>query len=419
MAGAVRGSGGKSLASEYERHRRAVIGMLAKRFPRLADDEKLALYHDAWARVLTKRERGEEIESLRAYLIATSAAEALHSLSRGKPPAPVGPDDPLLTTLPDEGIPIEEEVIRRDQVRIARDLIDSLDRRQREVMKLRWDLQLSGREVRAALGLSQRQYQRLVEQSAVAIADRVKELKDGTWSRRQKSLLAACLVQVENGPERRVGIASDRRRKEAQRLLESDPHVAALYAEVRTALRGAAAFLPLPVIVGSADASAATRLTDLVAEVRNHVAGAVETGKQQATSLYLRVGDPSMFSTARPGTIVAVAALAVGGGTVAAHEVVSERSSETVASAQELRGGTEPTEPALSPTRRRQEADKRKNAQQRRPAAPLSAGGTTQSSTTATAPISSPPPAASQPAPPPASDPPPAPSSGKEFSFED
>jgi hypothetical protein len=42
--------GGDSPEGEYERHRDAVLGMLAKRFPRLDEDERLAIYHDAWAR---------------------------------------------------------------------------------------------------------------------------------------------------------------------------------------------------------------------------------------------------------------------------------------------------------------------------------------------------------------------------------
>jgi RNA polymerase sigma factor (sigma-70 family) len=216
----MRGAGGDSPEGEYERYRRAVLGMLAKRFPRLDDDERLAIYHDAWTRVYVKRERGEPIGALRAYLLATAGAEALHAVSRGRTPTPVGPDDPRLEALADDAPLPDEQVVTRDQARIARGLLDTLDERQRDVLKLRWDLQLSAAEVRAALGLTERQYRRLAEEGAVALASRVEELQSGQWSRRTRSLLVACLVEVTGDGKRRVGIASRRQREEAQRLLE-------------------------------------------------------------------------------------------------------------------------------------------------------------------------------------------------------
>ncbi|HYI99343.1 MAG TPA: hypothetical protein VEX36_06675 [Thermoleophilaceae bacterium] len=310
--------GGETPAGEYARHRRAVLGMLAKRFPRLDQDDRLAIYHDAWTRVLAKRQRGEEILSLRAFLLATAGAEALNAVTRRKPPSPIGPDDPLLAALADEGASVEEQVVTRDQARIARNLLDSLDERQRDVLKLRWDLQLSGAEVRAALGLSERQYQRLAEEGAAAIAERVEQLQDGTWSRRQRSLLAACLVRVTKDGDQRVGIASDEQRKEAQRLLESDPHVAALFSEVRAALRRGAALLPLPALLLDGDALAATRVTELA---RGQLTDLLQAAKQHATSLYLRTADPTLLTTSRPGAAMATiaAGLALTGGAYGVH----------------------------------------------------------------------------------------------------
>jgi DNA-directed RNA polymerase specialized sigma24 family protein len=320
----MRRVGGKSSADEYELHRLTVLAMLGKRFPRLDEDERLSIYHDAWARVLGKRERGEKIHSLKAYLLATTAAEALHVLSRGRVPTPVGPDDPRLTALSDDAPPVDEQVVDRDQARIARDLLDTLDRRQRDVLKLRWDLQLSASEVRAALGLSERQYKRLAEEGAVAIAKRVEELQSGEWSQRTRSLLVACLVEVTRDGQRRVGIASRRQREEAQRLLESDPHVAALYAEVRRSVRGAAALLPLPVLAFDRPDGSLARLAELASEVRGQLSNAVEGAKSQATSLYVRAADPALISGGpRPTTaVVAVSgALALGGGAYATHEI--------------------------------------------------------------------------------------------------
>jgi len=322
----MRGVGGDSPGGEYERHRLAVLGMLAKRFPRFDEDERLAIYHDAWARVLSKRERGERIASLRAYLLATSGAEALSILSRGRVPTPVAPDDSRLATLSDDSPPVDEQVVIRDEARIARRLLDTLDERQRNVLKLRWDLQLSGREVRAALGLTERQYRRLAEEGAAALAERVEELDSGQWSRRTRSLLVACLVEVTRDGERRTGIASHRQRAEAQRLLESDPHVAALYAEVRRSVRGVAALLPLPVFVASPSIGAVDDLAQLASDLRSHLADAIEVSKQHAISLYIRTANPSLMASApRPGAaFVAIASvLAVGGGAYGFHEATS------------------------------------------------------------------------------------------------
>lgn len=414
MAGAVnRRAGGESLEGEYERHRGVVLGMLAKRFPRFDEGERLAIYHDSWMRALTKLRRGEEIDSLRAYLLATAGAEALNAVTRRKPPPTLELDDALLATVADEQTEVDEQVVMRDQLRLARELIDSLEPRQRDVIKLRWDLQLSGSEIRAALGLSRRQYQRLVEESSVAIAERVTELRDGSWSRRKRSLLAACLVQVESEDgRRRVGIASERQRAEAQRLLESDPHVAALYVEVRRALNRAAALLPLPVLLPGGEASAATRLAELASDARAQLSNAVETAKQQATSTYLRLGDPTALSSARPGTLAAVAAgsLVVGGGAYGAYEQVSAptvTAAPIVATAPStpLSTATKPAAPKPKPTR-----PKRRERKQAAPRpSPVSTNQSTQ--------VAQPAPLAPQPQPSPQ---PPESSSpeGNEFSFE-
>jgi DNA-directed RNA polymerase specialized sigma24 family protein len=356
----MRGLGGDSPEGEYERHRAAVLGMLAKRFPRLDADERLATYHDAWTRVLAKRERGERIDSLRAYLLATAGAEALHVLSRGKVPTPVGPDDPRLAGLSDGAPPLDEQVVTRDQARIARSLLDTLDERQRDVLKLRWDLQLSGSEVREALGLSTRQYRRLAEEGAIAIAERVEELQSGQWSRRTRSLLVACLVEVTQDGQRRVGIASRRQREEAQRLLESDPHVAALYAEVRRSARGATALLPLPIFVLDPAGGPITQLAELASDARGQLTHTFEAFKQQTTSLYIRAADPALMTGGpRPSTaIVAVAGvLAVGGGTYGAYEAASSPEPLSASAVPQASAATpvapSPSTPSPAPTPKR------------------------------------------------------------------
>jgi DNA-directed RNA polymerase specialized sigma24 family protein len=382
------------------------MGMLGKRFPRLDEDERLAIYHDAWTRVLAKRERGERFTSLRAYLLATSGAEALNVLSRGRVPTPVGPDDPRLAALSDDSPPLDEQVVTRDQARIARSLLDTLNERQRDVLKLRWDLQLSGAEVRTALGLTTRQYRRLAEEGAIALAERVEERESGQWSRRTRSLLVACLVEVTQDGERRIGIASRRQREEAQRLLESDPHVAALYAEVRRSVRGAAALLPLPVLAHGPDhGPSAHQLAELISDLRSQLTHALETARQHTTSLYLRAADPALLSSGpRPGTaVVAVAgALALGGGAYGAHEITSHPAAPTTA-AQPPAAITQPTpSPKAKPDPEPMSNPKPTTPQPRPPAPPSQP------------PTSTPTPPPAQPTPTPTQPPKPT-----EFGFED
>jgi RNA polymerase sigma factor (sigma-70 family) len=324
----MRGAGDDPWEGEYERHRVVVLRMLARRFPRLDEDERLAIYHDAWLRAYSKRERGEQIVSLRAYLLATTGAEALHMLSRGKVPMPIGPDDARLASIADGAPPVDEQVVMRDQVRIARSLLDALDERQRDVLKLRWDLQLTGEEVRSALGLTTRQYRRLAEEGAAALVDRLEELENGQWSRRMRSLLTACLVEVgDDDGERRRGFASRRQRAAAQRLIDSDPHAAALYAELRRSGRRATALLPLPVAAFEREPSELlARVLEGLSAVRDGAAHGVEAVRQQATSVYLRVADPTLLVAGpRPGAAAAVAvgALALGGGAYATNHLVA------------------------------------------------------------------------------------------------
>jgi RNA polymerase sigma factor (sigma-70 family) len=402
----MRGAGGDSPGGEYERYRAPVLGMLAKRFPRLDADERLAIYHDAWTRVLSMRERGETIRSLRAYLLATTGAEALHALSRGRVPTPVGPDDPRIEALSDGAPALDEQVVTRDQARIARDLLDTLDERQRDVLKLRWDLQLSGSEVRAALGLSERQYRRLAEEGAVAIAERVEELESGQWSRRTRSLLTACLIEVTQDGKRRVGIASRRQREEAQRLLETDPHVAALYAEIRRSIRGATALLPLPAFAAGSTSGLFGQLAELAADARAHLSSTVETVKQQATSLYIRAADPAIFSSGpRPGTaMVAIAGtLALGGGAYATHEATSTPRAASAAAAPSQTttpSPPPPTPPRQLPTKRADKPSGPRPKPEPEPTVPVS-----------------PQPAPAQPTPTPAQ--PIQPTQANEFGFED
>lgn len=312
-------------AVEYEEHEGAVLAMLASRFPRRFDaGERRGLYHEAWASVIEKRASGERVEKLRAFLLKAAHGHAMKRLESDRARL-VELEDRLLAELPAEDYSTEERVLIGDQARIAREVIDALGGRQRALFKLRWDLQLGAPEVRAALGLSEKQYKRLAEEGAAAIAKRVTELNDGTWTRRQRSLITACLVKVTLADGTTVAFASETQRAELRRLLDSDPAVAAIYADVQATLHHSAALLPLPTLV--TDEATGGRLSEIAASIKAPVADLLGAGKQHAAAAYVRAGDPTPLVGARPGAIAATMAscLAVGGGTYCAVEGLPNR----------------------------------------------------------------------------------------------
>src|SRR3954468_11927722 len=133
-----------SAAGEYSRHRQKALAVLARRFPRLQEDERLDIYHAVWASVLEKRRKGERIENLEAYLMGGIDKRALKRLGRADARRRVSLD-PLgdeMTRMPDDDPSPEERVVLMDELRCAREIVDDLDGREREVIKLRFDLGL-------------------------------------------------------------------------------------------------------------------------------------------------------------------------------------------------------------------------------------------------------------------------------------
>ena len=112
-----------SAAGEYELHRRRVTGVLERRFPRLDPDERLELYHSAWARVLEKRRRGDDdIRNLEAYLVGVADKLALKRLTRAdaRRRVSVDPLEEAMTGLPDEAASPEEQVLIEQRFREQR-----------------------------------------------------------------------------------------------------------------------------------------------------------------------------------------------------------------------------------------------------------------------------------------------------------
>src|SRR3954467_9271647 len=133
-----------SAAGEYERHRAKVLGMLERRFPRFDPDERLELYHAVWTTILEKRRRGEggDIENLEAYLMGGVDKLAFKRLTRADARRRVtfNPLDSDSAEFADEAGSPEDRVVLMDEVRCAREIIETLDPRERDVIKLRFDI---------------------------------------------------------------------------------------------------------------------------------------------------------------------------------------------------------------------------------------------------------------------------------------
>ena len=293
-----------SAAGEYSRHRQKALSLLARRFPRLQEDERLDIYHAVWASVLEKRRRGERIDNLEAYLMGGIDKRALKRLGRADARRRVS-IDPLgdeMSRVADADASPEDRVVLMDELRCTREAVDALEGREGEVIKLRFDLGLTPHEIRTRLGLRERQYRRLIERGTRKVVERVAAAERDGRSRRQLSLFTACLS----------GLASEAQLAEARALLASDPKARAVLRAMRRSAERAAIALPLPA-AGAASAEHARSIGELAA-----------SAKQHAISAYVRVSDPTPLSGARPGTVAAAVAgcVAVGGGTYCAVQGV-------------------------------------------------------------------------------------------------
>ena len=266
------------------------MGMLASRHRALDAGDREELYHEAWASVLKRRRDGAEIENLGSYLVGAADKLALKRVHGADARRRVT-FDPV--SVPDPGASPEESVLAADEARRVRLLIDELGRNERALLKLRLDEGLEPAEIRERLGLSERQYRRVVEKAGKALAKQVAEYGSGAWARRKHSLLSACVL----------GVATESQRARARELIDGDASCRAMVGDLRELAGRAAALLPVPVAAEPG----------LLAGAKQHMAAA-----------YVRLADPTPLAGARPGAVATVVAgcIAAGGGAYCAVEGV-------------------------------------------------------------------------------------------------
>jgi RNA polymerase sigma factor (sigma-70 family) len=284
----------------YDQHRRYVLAVLARRCRWLADDEREALLHDAWA-ILLEKERSGALDvaamapaQVRAYLTQTAVNRALDESRRARmrdEPLAEGDRAPAAP-----GTALDEVVDADVEAGRIREILGELSARQQTIVKLRFFFDRSPGEIQQLLGVTERAYRRDLERALAVVGERFALVRDGGFCESRGSLIRAFVA----------GIAGPNRARKAREHLASCPACRHYALELRAATGRVAALAPMPVLTTD-DA----RL--------HHLAELLTTGRDQAASLATRVdpGSPLTAAGARPGALAAAltACLAVGGGT--------------------------------------------------------------------------------------------------------
>ena len=311
-------SGWDSDERAYRVHEPAVMGMLCSRYRGLDPDSRYELYHEAWASVLRRRAAGVEIENLEGYLVCatdklaskrTYGADARRRVT-------FDPTDSAFAEVADVAETPEEAALSSDEARRVRLLIDELGEAERAVLKLRLDLDLEPAAIRARLRLTERGYRRIVERAGKALLAQFAAFDSGDWASRKRSLLCACLL----------GVASERQRERARRLVDEDPCCRAMMAELRELGGRAAVVLPLPLAAAPPAGAGADggRAVEVVVGAKHQVGELLARAKENAGGAYVRAIDVTPVAGARPGAVATVVAgcIAAGAGSYCAVEGV-------------------------------------------------------------------------------------------------
>jgi len=293
----------------YERHRPTALRVLRRRCPWLAADERLGVYHDAFATLLEKdRDGALDVEAMhdaqvRGYLLTAAVHRGLGEGARAERRRAVPTADPGLGVV-DPARPMEDRVEDELGLLAVRELVEELPERRRAVIKLRFWFDRSPDEIKAFLGISERAYRKEIERAFAQLADRYELVRQGRWCEERRSLVLAYLA----------GVAGSRRTREAQLHLKTCPGCAHMARELRRTAEQVAAVLPMPIVSG--------RDLGLVADfgigIKSHLSDLIGGAKANVAGVAARA-DPSVAGYAagtRPGAAVAAIAscVAIGGG---------------------------------------------------------------------------------------------------------
>jgi RNA polymerase sigma factor (sigma-70 family) len=302
------GTGLATLKTPYEEHRPYVLAVLARRCGWLGDDEREAVFHDAYALMLEKEREGTlepdamHPHQVRAYLTQTAVNKALDEGKRAerRRTEPIGE---RALAEPDPGTAPEEATASRMEGATAREIVAELPARRQAVVKLRFFFERSPEEIQRMLHISPRTYRRELERGLRHVADRFELVREGRFCETRRELILAYVA----------GSADPREAANARTHLANCPGCSHWAAELRRAAEDVAAVIPLPVLLAEPG-----RIGDAFGAAQDLAGNVAAWIKQQVPGIAARL-DPaplSAGSSARPGTVAALVAgcIAAGGG---------------------------------------------------------------------------------------------------------
>ena len=229
----------QQVEDEYAQHRRDLIAFIKASFPSRTQEAE-EIYHDAWAELLEFRARGGDVYDTRKLLRVIAWRRARDRV-RDSHTVPVSPTADVFDQ--DAGLAptAEEEAQIHLDAATARQIVASLEPRHAAVIKLRFEAQLAGGEIQAALGVSRKRYEKIVTEAYHRVDALLAKPDDreSAYRRRQRSLLLACLI----------GAASSGQLERAREMVAQDVGCRAMLRQLRHTLDRVAILTPVPIVV--------------------------------------------------------------------------------------------------------------------------------------------------------------------------
>jgi RNA polymerase sigma factor (sigma-70 family) len=311
----------------YEELKRPSRALVRRAFRgAFTDDEIEDVYSNAWVgtlRALERRHQELDDAEVRKYVLTAVAHHASKEIRRRKR-RPVASLDGV-HVVPDDGPSPDETAAKREQSRVARDVLSSLPPRRRAVMLLRYGWGLEPRQVcELVKGLSPRAYRKEITRGIDELAAKLRRVERGEWCSDREPLLKAYAS----------GLADEEQRRQAQQHLSHCRHCSDFVGKLSGHLHdiGSAAAIPTTAdAIGEGRVSLMDHGVDLVRRAkefalsafgRNAGDGAQETSVQTiSVSGSARgagaAGTGVLAKLAGAGTAGKLTALCLGGGVAA------------------------------------------------------------------------------------------------------
>jgi RNA polymerase sigma factor (sigma-70 family) len=258
----------------YEELKRPSQALVRRAFQgAFTDDEIEDIYSSAWLgtlRALGRRHQELGDQEVRKYLLTAVARNASKEMRRRRR-KPVSPLEGL-HGVPDDSLPPDEATAKREQSRVARDVLSSLPPRRRAVMLLRYGWGLEPHQVCALVkGLSPRAYRKEITRGIDELTAKLRRVESGEWCIDREPLLKAYAS----------GLADEEQRRQAQQHLSHCRHCTDFVGKLSGHLHdiGSAAAVPAASdLVGDGRVAILDRAADALQRVKESTLSAVGRG---------------------------------------------------------------------------------------------------------------------------------------------